>query len=88
MTKSFNSVYVDGERLDGYQIIDTDWDKEGICKRCGKPFTKKYREQIFCSRLCVSRYRTRINEMVEKYGDEFERWLDNEMDCSYSPEKF
>ena len=85
----FNKVFIDGEELDGFQIIETEWDKDGICKRCGEPLTKKYEEQIFCSRKCVSRYRTKMNEMEEKYGKEFKDWLDDdEIDYSYSPERF
>ena len=47
------------------------------CKRCGKKFIRKYPEQIFCSRKCVSLYRTRMNAMEEKYGDKFNGWLED-----------
>ena len=67
MTESFNKVYVDRVEYDGFQIIETKWNKEGICKRCVKPFIKKKRKQIFCSRDCVSKYRIRLNA-VKKYS--------------------
>jgi len=88
MTNKFNTIYIDGGWLDGFEFLDTDWNEEGICRRCGEPFTKKYEEQIFCSRKCVSRYRIKMNEMEEKYGKEFKDWLDDEIDYSYAPEKF
>ncbi|MDD5013802.1 MAG: hypothetical protein PHW73_01705 [Atribacterota bacterium] len=70
----FGGLYIDGEWLDGFQIIDTNWDRGGICRRCGESFTKKYEEQIFCSRKCVSRYRKKVKAMKEKYGDAFTKW--------------
>ena len=84
----FSGIYIDGEWLDGFQIIDIDWDKNGISKRCGKSFIKKYEEQTFCSRKCIGRYRNKMNEMKEKYGKAFTVWLNDEIDYSYSPEKF
>jgi len=82
----FNGVYIDGEKLDGYQIKDINWNKEGICRQCGNPFIKKYRKQIFCSRKCVAQYKTRIKEAKKQEG--FLDWLKEEIDYSYSPEKF
>lgn len=84
----FNSVYVDKEQLDGFQIIETKWSKKGICKRCGKPFIKKYKEQKFCSRNCSNIYHKKIREMKEKYGKEFMGWLNDKTNYSYSPDKF
>jgi len=83
MPKKFNNVYFNGECLDGFHIVDTKWDKEGICRTCGKPFIG----QVFCSRKCVSQYKNRMNKMKEIYGKEFEDWLDDGIDYTYSPEK-
>ena len=88
MSKKFNGVFYEGERLDGFQIIDTNWGTYDFCKRCGNSFVKKYKKQIFCSRECVSKYKIRINEMKEKYGGAFESWLDDSIDYTYSPDKF
>ena len=88
MTKDFNSICLDGEWLDGFQVIDTNWDKEGICKRCGREFIKKYPEQIFCSRKCVSAYRQKMNEKIAEYGRDFTKWLNDKRDTSYAPERF
>ena len=88
MNSKFNRVFFEGEWLDGFQVIDTTFDPNGICRRCGEEFTKKYKEQIFCSRKCVSRYRNKMNEMEEKYGEEFDDWLNDSVDYSYAPEKF
>ena len=63
MSSKFNRVFINGEWLDGFQIIDTTFNSNGICKTCVKEFTNKYKEQIFCSRKCVSRYRNKMNEM-------------------------
>lgn len=83
----YSGVYFGDEWLDGYKVIDTQWDKEGICKRCGKPFIKTKRRQTFCSRDCVSKYRNRMNKMEDLYGSDFTYWL-KEVDYSYTPEKF
>lgn len=88
MSTDFNSVYIRNERLDGYHIEDTNWSKEGICKRCGKEFKKKYPKQIFCSRRCISKYRTGMKAMIDKHGSKFLDWLNDEIDYEYSPEKF
>lgn len=58
------------------------------CKRCGKEFKRKYREQVFCSRECVRKYRNKINEMIAINGKEFKEWLNDTIDYSYAPEKF
>jgi len=84
----FNSVYIDEEQFNGFQIIETRWDKNGICKRCGKSFIKKYKDQKFCSRDCSNIYHKRTREMKEKYSKKFTDWLNDKIDCSYSPEKF
>jgi len=73
----FNKVFYNGECLDGFQVINLDWNKDGVCKRCGKPFIKKYRKQIFCSRECVSGYRNKIKEIKDQYGKKFTDWLNN-----------
>jgi hypothetical protein len=62
--------------------------KPVTCKRCGKEFIRKYEGQVFCSRKCVSQYKNRMNKMKEIYGKEFEDWLDDGIDYTYSPEKF
>lgn len=58
------------------------------CKRCGKKFIRKKEKQIFCSRKCVGGYKTKMNEMKEKYGKKFKDWLNDTIDYSYSPSKF
>jgi hypothetical protein len=58
------------------------------CKRCGKEFKPKYEGQIFCSRHCISIYKQRMNEMHDKYGREFNKWLNDKKDMSYAPERF
>jgi len=88
MNSKFNRVFFDGEWLDGFQIIETEYEPIGVCRRCGEEFAKKYKEQIFCSRKCVSRYRNKMNEMEEKYDKKFKDWLDKEIDYSYAPERF
>lgn len=88
MTKSFNGLNIGGEWFDGYQVKDTQWDSEGICRRCGKAFTRKRRTQIFCSRDCVSKYRIRLKEMKQLYGKDFNHWLNSTVDYTYSPDKF
>ncbi len=58
------------------------------CKRCGKEFKPRYDGQVFCSRRCISIYKQRMNEMHEKYGREFNKWLNDKRDYQYAPEKF
>ena len=84
----FNGVYIDGDRLDGFHVVDTAWNEEGICKRCGKLFIKKKKNQVFCSKECMVAYKTKIKSMRKEYGKVFEDWLNDEIDYSYSPEKF
>jgi ribosomal protein L37AE/L43A len=88
MTRNFNEIYTDNEDLDGYQIIETQWDDAGVCKRCGESFTKRYRKQIFCSRICASKYFSRVKDMKAKYGKSFTDWLSSEINYTYSPEEF
>ena len=90
LNSKFNEIFIDEEFLNGFQIIDLDWDNEGFCKRCGKRFTKKYREQTFCSSKCRSIYKIKMQNMqgkVNKQGQTFEEWLNDSIDYSYSPEK-
>jgi len=75
----FSKVFYDNEILDGFQVIDLNWNRNGICKRCGKSFTKKYKENVFCSKGCVSKYRNKINKMKDQYGKKFTDWLDNKV---------
>ena len=77
MRSGFNKVFFDGEWHDGFQVIDTAWSEDGICKRCGESFVKRYREQVFCSKDCVSKYRVRLKEMEAKHGKKFREWLNN-----------
>jgi len=86
LLSKFNTVYIGSQRLDGYHIENYSWDKEDVCKQCGNPFIKKYKKQIFCSRKCVAQYKTRIKEAKKQEG--FLDWLKEEIDYSYSPEKF
>lgn len=73
----FNKVQLDnGEWLEGFQIIETEWDKDGTCKRCREPFTKKYGRQVFCSRECAGKYYLRIKEKCGTYK-RFKMWLDS-----------
>lgn len=84
----FNEIYINNEKLNGFHIIDTNWDKKGICKRCGKEFKKKYKKQIFCSGECASKFKLRMNEMKKRHGKKFMDWLNGEIDYSYSPERY
>jgi hypothetical protein len=77
MNNKFNKVFVNGEELDGFQIIDPNWSKDGVCRRCGQSFIKKYKEQTFCSRNCVSIYKKKRNAMMGNYDQEFSDWWDN-----------
>jgi len=88
MNKKFSGLYINEEWWDGFQIIETEWDRNGICKRCAKPFIKKRRKQIFCSKQCASLYKIKMNKMKEKYRKEFNDWLNDEIDYSYAPERF
>lgn len=49
------------------------------CKRCGKEFKQKGKDQKFCSRECCDKYYSRLKEYKETYGKDFTRWLDNKI---------
>lgn len=58
------------------------------CKRCGKEFKPRYEGQVFCSRRCISIYKQKMNAMIDQYGKDFTKWLNDKKDLSYAPERF
>lgn len=58
------------------------------CKRCGKEFKPRHDGQVFCSRRCISIYKQRMNAMIDQYGRDFTKWLNDKKDLSYAPERF
>lgn len=88
MTKDFNSICIDDEWLDGFQIIDTNWDRNKVCKRCGNEFVASKRKQKFCSEECSSAYYHKMDEYKKEYGKVFTDWLKESTNYKYSPEKF
>lgn len=80
----FNTVKIynkdiDGyEELDGFYIINIKRDKKAICRKCGEEFTKKKPKQIFCSRECVSKYKTKVKATFGNMK-EFKKWLDEDI---------
>ena len=87
VVKTYNETADIYEELEGFQIIENEWDKNGICKRCGKPFIKKYEKQKFCNQECNNKYHMKVKALFGNMS-KFKKWLDDEIDYRYSPEKF
>lgn len=50
------------------------WDKHGLCAVCEKPFVKKFRKQVCCSKFCGDRFKGVDRSVVCKScGRVFER---------------
>jgi hypothetical protein len=88
MNNRFNEVNLLDETLEGFQIIDTSWDRNKVCKRCGKDFIAKKRGQKFCSEECSYAYYHKMDEYKKQYGKVFADWLRESTNYKYAPEKF
>lgn len=53
------------------------------CKRCGKIFKPKVTNQKFCCRICSDTYHDKMEELKSKYGNNFKKWLGNEIKSIY-----